>query len=89
MSLPRVFFEVYADSTALGRIVFELFDEDYPKTCENFRALCSMEKGYGYKSSIMHRAIKGYFLQGKSTFFLLRFRLRSFSFLFSGGDFTS
>lgn len=87
MSLPRVFFEVYADSTALGRIVFELFDDDYPKTCENFRALCSMEKGYGYKSSIMHRVIKGYFLQGKSTFSFFFFYDFVHSFL--GGDFTS
>jgi hypothetical protein len=64
MSLPRVFFDVYADSTSLGRIVFELFDSECPKTCENFRALCTMEKGYGYKASIMHRVVRGYFLQG-------------------------
>jgi cyclophilin family peptidyl-prolyl cis-trans isomerase len=65
MSSPRVFFDIYADSTSLGRIVFELFDNECPKTCENFRALCTMEKGYGYKSSILHRVIRGYFCQGK------------------------
>ncbi|CAF1637892.1 unnamed protein product, partial [Adineta ricciae] len=64
MTSPRVFFDVYADSTSLGRIVFELFDTECPKTCENFRALCTMEKGYGFKSSILHRVIRGYFLQG-------------------------
>ncbi|CAF0809790.1 unnamed protein product [Rotaria sordida] len=64
MSSPRVFFDVYADSTSLGRVVFELFDNECPKTCENFRALCTMEKGYGYKSSILHRVIRGYFCQG-------------------------
>ncbi|CAF0875904.1 unnamed protein product [Adineta steineri] len=64
MTTSRVFFDVYADSTSLGRIVFELFDSECPKTCENFRALCTMEKGYGYKSSILHRVIRGYFCQG-------------------------
>jgi hypothetical protein len=65
MGSPRVFFDIYADSTSLGRVVFELFDNECPKTCENFRALCTMEKGYGYKSSILHRVIRGYFCQGK------------------------
>ncbi|CAF3365085.1 unnamed protein product [Rotaria sp. Silwood1] len=64
MSSPKVFFDVYADSTSLGRVVFELFDNECPKTCENFRALCTMEKGYGYKASILHRVIRGYFCQG-------------------------
>ena len=65
MSSGRVFFDIYADSTSLGRIVFELFDDECPKTCENFRALCTMEKGYGYKSSILHRVVRGHFCQGK------------------------
>lgn len=64
MGSSRVFFDVYADSTSLGRIVFELFENECPKTCENFRALCTMEKGYGYKASILHKVIRGYFCQG-------------------------
>lgn len=73
MSSPRVFFDIYADSTSLGRIVLELFDTECPKTCENFRALCTMEKGYGYKSSILHRVIRGYFCQGKRNERILNF----------------
>ncbi len=46
-TLPRVFFNVSADGNRLGRITFELFAHDVPKTAENFRALCTGEKGFG------------------------------------------
>ena len=61
-----VFFDITSDGNKVGRMEFALYDKDCPKTCENFRRLCTGDnaKGYTYKGSIFHRIISGFMAQG-------------------------
>ena len=70
MDLPRVFLDIEIGGEAAGRIVVSLFADAVPRTAENFRALCTGERGLGqsgkklhYKGSRFHRIIPDFMCQ--------------------------
>lgn len=64
--------DVFVDGDLIGRMVFELFKDLCPKTCANFVALCTGEKGkssssgtrLSYVNSIIHRVVHNGWIQG-------------------------
>ncbi len=65
------YFEIAIGGESQGRVYFELFDENVPRTCMNFRTLCMKSvtgKGEAdYKNMVFHRVIKGFMIQGGDT----------------------
>jgi len=69
--MVQCFFEIAIGGKVAGKLVFELYDKDVPRTVNNFRCLCTGEKGRGrsgkplhYKGSAFHRIIPGFMCQG-------------------------
>lgn len=60
----RVFFDIKIGDSDAGRVIFELYNDIVPRTAENFRALCTGEKGTGKSGQPLHYKGQFFCLEG-------------------------
>jgi len=63
-SNPKVYFDIVMNNQKAGRLTFELYSDTVPRTAENFRALSTGEKGFGFSGCVFHRIIPNFMCQG-------------------------
>mmetsp|Transcript_44467 Transcript_44467/g.115625 ORF Transcript_44467/g.115625 Transcript_44467/m.115625 type:complete len:385 (-) Transcript_44467:2365-3519(-) len=70
---PHVFFDITSShGEKIGTVIIELFSDVCPRTCENFRSLCTGDRGVSrlshkalcFQGSRFHRVIPGFMIQG-------------------------
>jgi peptidyl-prolyl isomerase E (cyclophilin E) len=61
---PRVYFDIEINGSRAGRLIITLYADIVPLTAENFRCLCTHEKGFGFRHTSFHRIIKEFMAQG-------------------------
>ena len=88
-SNPVCYFDMTIGGRQAGRIEMTLRADVVPRTAENFRALCTGEKGFGYKGSAFHRcAIRICVIYAMNLFYIIYIIRVIPNFMCQGGDFT-